>query len=136
MPWPDPEGYSERDKQWERYAQASIKSRNFWFNSARILAFILLFTITFLTSVFGQNKIVVTTSSDIMVIELFKDTTIDGHFFMLDQVGNVAEIWTTPTSWLITAPTYTDGPLLFTIPSLLEDNFEILFEPILKDTLW
>ena len=101
----------------------------------RVLLIVLISFFMTLTNLFGQSKIVVTTSDDIIVIELYKDTTIDGHFFVIDQVGNMAEIWTTPTSWVITAPTYTNNPLLFTIPKLLEENFKIILEPVIKDTL-
>ena len=105
-PWPNPEGYSERDKEWlSALDLVKYSYKRFRQVTYRIGLGIILFVM--IQNLSGQEldrTLVIDTPKGSVVLEVYHDPLIKGHFYIFQYEG-VTEIWELSVNeWVITEP--------------------------------
>jgi len=125
QPWPGSEGYSDRDQEWLEViedARKRIQIKRFFFTV------FFLFGLLMYSVLNGQDNTLVITNIDgtSVILDIYNDETLDGHYYIMGQEGFLAEIWTTDNEWVIKATTESGSADEITIPELVGENYELL----------
>ncbi len=121
IPWPNPEGYSPRDKDWLIAVRTEEARAYKWRRRTAFLGFLIFMSLLWLSPLSGQHRtVLIETGDSSTILEIYQDHTFTEHFYIFDLDGAMTEVWVFDEEWLVVGPPPEASQI---IPLLFQKDF-------------